>query len=60
MNIAGFAAALAKTPERSPVQAEKDDAIALARRVIQNDSGLTRAEAMVVSRQLLRALALAA
>lgn len=59
MNIGGFAAALAKEPAQSPVQAEKDQAIALARRVIQNDSGLTRDEARAVSRQLLRALALA-
>jgi len=60
MNIGGFAQALAKTPERSPVQNEKDNAVALARRVLQNDSGLTPEEARIVSRQLLRALALAA
>ena len=65
-NASGFAAMLAGTSvgsyppaSASPAQREKDDSVNIARRVLQNDSGCTREEALILSRQLLRALALA-
>ena len=62
MDAVGFARATAFNPPetQSPTQREKDDSVAIARRVLQNDSGVTRSEAQVLARQLLRALALPA
>lgn len=42
----------------SPAQREKDESVAIARRVLQNNSGVTREESTIMARQLLRALAL--
>lgn len=59
MNIAGFAEALAKTPDRSPAQAEKDRAIEVARRVMRGETMTVAGDDLrALSAQLLRALAL--
>lgn len=44
--------------ERSPASAEKDEAIAIARRILNSGGNVSVTEARVLSRQLLRSLAL--
>lgn len=45
-------------PAPSPVTAEKDEAVAIARRIIQSGGNVSVTEGKVMARQLLRALAL--
>lgn len=42
----------------SPQQAEKDEAIAIARRILNSGGAVTAIESQILSRQFLRALAL--
>jgi hypothetical protein len=44
--------------EKAPATAEKDEAVAIARRVLNSGGSMTATEAQILSRQLLRALAL--
>jgi hypothetical protein len=44
--------------EKAPATAEKDEAIAIARRILNSGGDVTATEAHILSQQLLRALAL--
>jgi hypothetical protein len=44
--------------EKAPATAEKDEAVAIARRILNSGGSMTATEAQILSRQLLRALAL--